>query len=144
MLISNLLFLKHHFQRVSWKALPGWLVYYEMSAFGRRIHHPTFSLPELIFFYHQRKCAKARLASAILCISCFFFIIGPWLWKAASSSLESFSGMNVCLSLFSLHSVIIHFIDRKRRRLSFRGVGTCRRQKTKYVFKTPWFWAKET
>lgn len=44
--------------------------------------------------------------------------------EAASSSWESFSYMWVRLCLLSLHSVIIHFMARKRRRLSVRGMGT--------------------
>lgn len=97
--------------------------------------HMKHSLPvwlqslDHINLYHQRKWAKARLASAILCISCFFLITGPWLLKASSSCWQSLSDINVRLCLCSLHSVIIHFMARKRRRLSLRGVGTYKRQR---------------
>lgn len=50
--------------------------------------------------------------------------MGPSLLKAWISSSESFSGISVRRCLFSLHSVINHFMAKKRFRLSFKGTGT--------------------
>ncbi|KAG9343904.1 hypothetical protein JZ751_013291 [Albula glossodonta] len=80
---------------------------------------------DLLTALSLRKCAKALLASAILCRSCFLLMTFPSWAKASRSSWDSFSYMCVRRCLLSRHSVISHFMARKRLRLSLMAMGTC-------------------